>query len=558
MAGKNGTQDKTMRRNPILFLLFIAATAAAVDVANAYAQLAKEGVAKIVSSTEETSGVVVDATEGNGETALFEFGISVYQSKQLKLEQEKLSFEREKWETQISYEWWRNFFTVVGILFAILTVFFLGIRSFASYRQVKEQMLTSFRERLFSDSSSAVTAAAMSLSKYPHEAVWLVMRWAEINKEYKRLKEHFPDEERPHIKKLKDLKQAIQDAINDLEDRWSVDKRWYEIEKIAIPLPWAGKEFKRLLGFKWFVFEERIWKIPIYIPIPWIVKGARLDRRSITIPIGDIQLNGAYMVKGKYSGIGLESAKLREAHLEGANLSWAHLEGADLSGAHLKEADLNHAHLERTDLWLAHLEGADLREAHLEGVDLRCVYLKGADLSEAHLKGANLREAHLKDAVLDHANLEGANLSGAHLEEADLNNANLEGANLNEAHLKEGFLYGANLEGADLSLARLKGADLNYAHLEGANLREAHLEWADLSEADLKDVKNWKTIKSIRNANIFGVKNVPEGTDEEPGFVNWAKKNGAVKIKPYTEDHAKWNKKRKQYLKSLKIKTEDD
>ncbi len=99
--------------------------------------------------------------------------------------------------------------------------------------------------------------------------------------------------------------------------------------------------------------------------------------------------------------------------------------------------------------------------------------------------------APFRDSDLTFADLHDANFRGSHLEHADLSNADL--ANVD--------LVGSNLTGA-----RLDGADLTSA---------------DLRSANLKDIQ-WKQISAIKDANIAGVQNPPDG------FVPWALKNGAV------------------------------
>lgn len=70
---------------------------------------------------------------------------------------------------------------------------------------------------------------------------------------------------------------------------------------------------------------------------------------------------------------------------------------------------------------------------------------------------------------------------------------------------------------ADLSGIDLTGADLADANMEGVNLDDA-----DLSAANLMNFR-WRIIRSVRNANIEGVKNAP------PGFVEWALHAGAFR-----------------------------
>jgi hypothetical protein len=135
------------------------------------------------------------------------------------------------------------------------------------------------------------------------------------------------------------------------------------------------------------------------------------------------------------------------------------------------------------------------------------VALIGVDVADAYLEGVRLGNAQAR-----RANFSGADMRGAHFKRASLDDADLHFANLRGADLRECNLAGSRLDDADLFQASLAGADV----------AQASLERADLREADLKDVRNWRAIKAIRQANIFGVRNPPEG------FVKWARTMGAI------------------------------
>ena len=138
------------------------------------------------------------------------------------------------------------------------------------------------------------------------------------------------------------------------------------------------------------------------------------------------------------------------------------------------------------------------------------VALIGVDVANAYLEGLQLEEAEARRSNFSSADLRGAKFKRASLDDADLHWANLRGADLREC----------NLTGS-----RLDDADLFGASLAGADLAQASLERADLREADLAQVRNWQAIKAIGQANIFGIRNAPEG------FVAWARKMGAVETK---------------------------
>jgi hypothetical protein len=134
------------------------------------------------------------------------------------------------------------------------------------------------------------------------------------------------------------------------------------------------------------------------------------------------------------------------------------------------------------------------------------VPLVGVDLSGAFLQGIHLRGAHLSRC----------NFSGADLRNSDFDSADMSDANLRIANFRESTLRNAGFEHADLTEADLWGADLS-----GADLSGTVLEKADLSKTNLANVK-WTGIRELKGANIFGVKNAPEG------FVAYAMKHGAV------------------------------
>jgi hypothetical protein len=134
------------------------------------------------------------------------------------------------------------------------------------------------------------------------------------------------------------------------------------------------------------------------------------------------------------------------------------------------------------------------------------IKLVGVDASSAFLQGIHLEHADLLRADLSAADLRGSDFRFADLTFADLHAANFRGS---------------NLENASLSNADLKDADLVGANLGGAKLDSVDLTAADLRSANLKDVQ-WKEIRSIKTANIAGVKAAPDG------FIQWALQNGAV------------------------------
>ena len=134
------------------------------------------------------------------------------------------------------------------------------------------------------------------------------------------------------------------------------------------------------------------------------------------------------------------------------------------------------------------------------------VPLVGVDVSGAFLQGVQLERARLL-----RANLSGADIRDSDFAFADLSDTNLRSSNFRESNLRNAGFAGAALDDADLSDTDLSAADLSRATLDEADLRRAKLT----------NIR-WREIRSVKNANIFGVKDAPEG------FVSWAKQHGAI------------------------------
>lgn len=198
--------------------------------------------------------------------------------------------------------------------------------------------------------------------------------------------------------------------------------------------------------------------------------------------------------QGQLNGGGRADA-LQDLNRDGISLKSIDISKAFLPDLNLENAILNDANLAGADLEKAILTGADLEKANLAGAKLFGANLDGADIRDANFAGASLRRAEFAKAKLWHANFDGA----------DLEKANFAGANLNDANLTRANLVGASLDGAFLFSAILTGADL--------------------SHAKLVNIKGWQEIKSIEDANIYGVRNPPDG------FIEWAIEHGAVRIK---------------------------
>lgn len=138
------------------------------------------------------------------------------------------------------------------------------------------------------------------------------------------------------------------------------------------------------------------------------------------------------------------------------------------------------------------------------------VPLVGVDVSGAFLRGVNLEKAELLRS----------NFSAADARDGDFSEADLSFAAMRSGNFRAGRFVKTRLGGADCA-----DTDFSEADLAGADLANADFTDADLHAANLADAQ-WRSLKSVTRANIYGVKNAPDG------FVTWALQHGAVQTAP--------------------------
>lgn len=158
--------------------------------------------------------------------------------------------------------------------------------------------------------------------------------------------------------------------------------------------------------------------------------------------------------------------------------------------------------------------GSGGRIEALEELNADRVPLVGVDVSGAFLQGIQLPNARLARSNLSSADARNSSFRFAHFADSDLHFANF----------RQGDFYGVLFARCNMDDADFSGADLTEADLTGATL-----DRADLSNATLRAI-HWQGIKSLRMANIYGVKDAPDG------FVAWALQKGAVETQSADSD----------------------
>ena len=115
-----------------------------------------------------------------------------------------------------------------------------------------------------------------------------------------------------------------------------------------------------------------------------VFKGANLTNAHIIGTLGDVDMSGAILIKGRLGlDVGNQPMGQMKFDTSGGNFAKANFEGADLNiasfifgdmrGANLRNTNLNRAELVKTDLRGADLTGANLTDADVDGANFEGV-----------------------------------------------------------------------------------------------------------------------------------------------------------------------------------------
>ncbi len=126
---------------------------------------------------------------------------------------------------------------------------------------------------------------------------------------------------------------------------------------------------------------------------------------------------------GKYKGIDLRFADMRQCNLQESNLSNSLLVGVKFAGSDLVKCNFSYSLIQEADFRWCNLQGARFQGAEgYRGLWNRSAWeMPGfleVNFTGANLQGADFTDANLKGAIFVGANLENATFTGANLDQA--------------------------------------------------------------------------------------------------------------------------------------------
>ncbi|MBN2328439.1 MAG: pentapeptide repeat-containing protein [Candidatus Omnitrophica bacterium] len=285
----------------------------------------------------------------------------------------RFSFEAPSAEQAAGLKQWQRLNNLAFWGFSGLTLAGMIALGSAFYREKQRQKN---RARLSSKNPQEAAAGIKGLSGRPREAYPLVHLWIQEYRKHKKILDSDASFTQTELEVMK----SIQEALAPMTDRKTFRIQWRPLSPT--------------------------WLRSITFPHIRIVKGARLEDKTVTVDIGPIQLKGAYMVNGRFQKIGLKQADLTAADLRESNFKRARMENVRLDNACLVDADFSKAVIKKVSLSGACLRGVHFNKGSLEEVDFSDACLEGADFHEAKLIGAVFAGSNLAGAKFLDANLE--------------------------------------------------------------------------------------------------------------------------------------------------------
>ncbi|MGC9329267.1 MAG: pentapeptide repeat-containing protein, partial [Candidatus Hinthialibacter sp.] len=268
---------------------------------------------------------------------------------------------------------WRRMNTLIYWAFIGLTPAGLMALGIVFYREKQRQKN---RVRLLSKDPQDLAAGIQGLSGRPREAYPLLLLWIQEYRNHRKILDGGALLMQTDLQVMK----TIQEALESMAARKS-----YRIEWRPLSLPWPRS---------------------ISYPRIQIVRGARLEEKTITVDIGPIHLKGAYMENGCFSKIGLKHADLSEANLREADFTSARMEDVLLDKACLIDADFSKGEIKTVSFTGACLRDSRFIKGNLQEVDFTGACLEGADFQEAKLIGVVFVDSNLAGAKFLDVNLE--------------------------------------------------------------------------------------------------------------------------------------------------------
>ena len=140
-----------------------------------------------------------------------------------------------------------------------------------------------------------------------------------------------------------------------------------------------------------------------------------------------------------------------------------------------------------------------------------------SDLQTVNLNNSNLNNCSISYAIFDYANLKNSDLNYTNgttssFIQTDLENTSFKNANLNNINFKDAYLKNVDFSDAILIMSNFESATLDGVDFSNANL----------SASNFKGIDDLGVIKSFKNTNITGARNLSDS------LINVAVSRGAI------------------------------
>ncbi|MBZ0257920.1 pentapeptide repeat-containing protein [bacterium] len=179
-------------------------------------------------------------------------------------------------------------------------------------------------------------------------------------------------------------------------------------------------------------------------------------------------------------------------------------------------------------------------EINLDNVNLSYHSFNSLYAKKLFISGSILQHCSFRNTLVGDLKFFDCELHNSIFNDSKITKFNFGGSRAVGVEFKRCDLEDSDFSSAELFLAQFSNSNLKRSILFNAELKNANFEFADLRYSNWESARNSTLIKSISGANLYGIKNPPDG------FVNWATNQGAVLL----EKDREWQAFKIKYKKS--------
>ena len=259
------------------------------------------------------------------------------------------------------------------------------------------------------------------------------------------------------------------------------------------------------------------------------------DKIFDNIDFTNSHFNGCFFTRSVFKnncnmlGAHIEKANFYKAKLYNSNFKYvigmevifneAQVENIDFEGSVFNRGSFigfytessskfNNVSFEDANLFKANLQNSEFKEANFTDVKNMSGFRgNGSNFDDARFIGSsgnllNLKKCFFEKTAKQVTSFKGTKFSFVNLEGTKITNAEMTGVEIDNSNFKKVDLYSSNMQGANIVITTFEDAKCVGTDFRGAKINKVRLLRTDMSNANIKDVKELSVTEFIEADNI--------------------------------------------------------